>query len=122
MNCALRITTYTPNPSEQAVAPYSMALILPPVGAASSLHSTLVGRYHGIMRAPCRLQSAIERGQFRAGGNRQENGPDMLRVCGIAQDVARGMAFLHSKNIVHGGALPLPLVFAASAGALPAHT
>ena len=32
----------------------------------------------------------------------------MKRVCGVAYDIAFGMASLHKRNVVHGGALHLP--------------
>ena len=53
------------------------------------------------------MQSALERGEFRLLGPRQENPPDMKRVCSVALDIASGMAVLHKHDVVHGGALPL---------------
>ena len=49
-------------------------------------------------------QRALERGEFRLLGPRQDNPPDMRRICSVALDIASGMAVLHKRNVVHGGA------------------
>ena len=54
------------------------------------------------------VQRALERGDFRHGGPQQRNHADMKRVCSVAHDIASGMASLHKRNVVHGGAQPSP--------------
>ena len=56
-----------------------------------------------IKSAVAPAQRALERGEFRLLGPRQENPPDMKRVCSVALDIASGMAALHKHNVVHGG-------------------
>ena len=54
-----------------------------------------------------RAQDAIDRGLFRTkdadGIARQTSPPDMEAICWTASEVARGMAHLHSRKVVHGG-------------------
>ena len=55
---------------------------------------------------PCK--DAVDRGLFREGEARQSSPPNMGAICETAREVASGMAYLHSQNVVHGGALTLP--------------
>jgi hypothetical protein len=46
-------------------------------------------------------QDAIDRGWIRAGVCDQSSPPDLFKVIKLAQQIARGCAYLHSRDVVH---------------------
>lgn len=53
------------------------------------------------------LQLAIDGGRFRTGERSLfRGGPDMAAVLAAAADIAAGMAYLHSKGVLHGALKP----------------
>ena len=76
----------------------------------SRVHSRLLAPAAAVVVSRCRLrcvQDANDRGLFRVPGEdgvrKRTTPPDMAAICRTACEVAQGMAFLHSHDVVHGG-------------------
>jgi len=58
-------------------------------------------------------QAAIERGLLRANAGANTGPPNLPLVLSLAAQIAEGMSFLHSRDVLHGdlcgGARPAPL-------------
>ena len=78
-------------------------VVAPSFGGRPDILVHGIERWSECRRRPC-LQRALQRGDFRHSSPNQQNPADMKRVCSVAHDIASGMASLHKRDVVHGGA------------------
>ena len=50
----------------------------------------------------CSAQGAIKKGWFRKRPDDRTSAPDLAALLATAQEIAHGMAFLHSRSVIHG--------------------
>ena len=48
------------------------------------------------------MQGAIKKGWFRKRLDDRSSAPDLAALLAAAQEIAHGMAFLHSRSVIHG--------------------